>query len=242
MEKQAHIKLLPIEGLSSAIIVGDPARVDNIAKLADSSQPLEFNREFKSALVMYKGKKILALSTGIGAPSCAIAVEEAYNIGIRNIIRVGSAGSLKKDFTLGQLLVCTAAVRDEGLTERYLPKAFPAIASYDLVLKIMQAAKIQNDASVVYGVARSHDGFYIPNEEKVQEFWADTPAIGEDMETSTLFICGMLKGIKTASILNNVVNYGSDTAEGIKDYVEGGSLTALGETASIKIALNALSA
>ena len=40
------------------------------------------------------------------------------------------------------------------------------------------------------------------------------------METAALFTIGMLRNLRTASILNNVVAFGEDTAEGITSYVE----------------------
>ncbi|MBQ7871101.1 MAG: nucleoside phosphorylase, partial [Oscillospiraceae bacterium] len=60
-----------------------------------------------------------------------------------------------------------------------------------------------------------------------------------DMETATLFTVGRLRGLKTASILNNVVLWGQDTADAIGDYSAGQRLTALGEKNEILVALDA---
>ena len=79
---QPHTQLTKAIDTDSAIIMGDPARVDTIAKLMDHVVPWACNREYKSIIGMYKGKKILAMSTGIGAPSAGIAVEEMHNVGI----------------------------------------------------------------------------------------------------------------------------------------------------------------
>ena len=59
------------------------------------------------------------------------------------------------------------------------------------------------------------------------------------METAALFTIGRLRGMKTASILNNVVLYGEDTADSIGDYVGGESATAKGERLEILTALEA---
>ena len=63
--------------------------------------------------------------------------------------------------------------------------------------------------------------------------------LGADMETAALFTIGRLRGMKTASILNNVVLYGEDTADSIGDYVGGESATAKGERLEILTALEA---
>ena len=59
------------------------------------------------------------------------------------------------------------------------------------------------------------------------------------METAALFTIGHLRGVKTASILNNVVAFEGDTSESIGDYVDGESLSALGEKHEIITALEA---
>ena len=59
------------------------------------------------------------------------------------------------------------------------------------------------------------------------------------METSTLFTVGRLRGIKTASILNNVVACGEDTADSIGNYADGENLAMVGEKNEIITALEA---
>ena len=63
--------------------------------------------------------------------------------------------------------------------------------------------------------------------------------LGADMETAALFTIGRLRSMKTASILNNVVLYGEDTADSIGDYAGGESATARGERLEILTALEA---
>ena len=63
--------------------------------------------------------------------------------------------------------------------------------------------------------------------------------LGADMETAALFTIGRLRGMRTASILNNVVLWGADTADAIGGYVGGESLTAQGERLEILTALEA---
>ena len=88
-QPEPHTQLTPDIGTDSAIIMGDPARVDTIAKLFDDGKPWAYNREYKSFVGTYHGKRILAMSTGIGAPSAGIGVEELHNVGVKKVIRVG---------------------------------------------------------------------------------------------------------------------------------------------------------
>ena len=60
------------------------------------------------------------------------------------------------------------------------------------------------------------------------------------METAALFTIGRLRGVRTASVLNNVVLWGADTADAIGGYADGESLTAQGERNELLTALGAL--
>lgn len=64
-EQQPHTQLTTEIGTDSAIIVGDPARVDTATQLLDDVQGWAFNREYKSILGTYKNKRILVMSTGM---------------------------------------------------------------------------------------------------------------------------------------------------------------------------------
>lgn len=81
-EKQPHIQLSSEIGISKAIFVGDPKRLDVLKAFLRDAQELAYNREFRSISGSYEDIKILGLSTGVGAPSAAIAMEEASQIGI----------------------------------------------------------------------------------------------------------------------------------------------------------------
>ena len=101
---QPHIQLENM-GIRCAILPGDPARVDRIAQQLENPQELTFNREYRSLRGAYQGLPILAMSTGMGGASMAIAVEELKNIGITHIIRIGSCGALQEGIGLGDLIL-----------------------------------------------------------------------------------------------------------------------------------------
>lgn len=138
--KQAHICLDETLGIRYAILPGDPARLDRIAKELTDVQELAYNREFRSLRGRYKGVDVLALSTGIGGSSAGIAVEELHNIGITAAIRIGSCGALQKGIGLGELILVSGAVRDDGASKAYVPAIFPAVADFTLYACCKEAA------------------------------------------------------------------------------------------------------
>ncbi|MEK8128275.1 nucleoside phosphorylase [Paenibacillus filicis] len=235
-EKQAHIQLDSSIQVQKAILVGDPARVDKVGAMMDHVQPLAYNREFKSIKGSYRGEELLVISTGIGAPSAAIAMEELHHIGITTVIRVGSCGSMQKNIPLGALIIATGTVRDDGLGSKYVPSIYPAIPDPDL----LQRAK-KHYPEGYFGITRAHDGFYMDNNEAVEQEWSQYGVLGGDMETSIIFVLGTLRKMKTLSILNNVVLYRADLSAGVNHLVSGENTVSKGERASIQLALTILS-
>ena len=101
---QPHIQLDESVQCRCAILPGDPGRLDRIALQLENVKELAYNREFRSLKGTYKGVPILAISTGIGGSSAAIALEELRNIGVRALVRIGSCGALREGIALGELI------------------------------------------------------------------------------------------------------------------------------------------
>ena len=87
------------------------------------------------------GVPVSAVSTGIGCPSAAIAVEELIDVGADTFIRVGSSGSMQPDVHAGDVVVVNASIRDEGTTLHYLPVEFPAVANTDVINALREGAQ-----------------------------------------------------------------------------------------------------
>ena len=125
---QPHIHLEENLAIANAILPGDPARVERIAAYLDNVESLGMNREYRAISGSYRGVRILAMSTGMGGPSMAIAVEELRRIGVSRMIRIGSCGALQSGIGIGELIIAQAAVRDEGTSAAYAPRAYPAVS------------------------------------------------------------------------------------------------------------------
>ncbi|MDQ7642753.1 phosphorylase family protein, partial [Salmonella enterica] len=99
---QPHIRLnTSMTRAKYALLPGDPGRVDRIARFLDKAEILGQNREFRAARGWYQGVEIVVLSTGIGGPSTAIAIEELRQVGVNTLIRIGSCGALQDSLALG---------------------------------------------------------------------------------------------------------------------------------------------
>lgn len=206
----SHLKV-KTEDISPYILLpGDPARVDLIGQKLDNFKILGQNREFRVGSGKYQGTEITVCSTGIGGPSTAIAVEELISAGAKILIRVGTCGGAwREEIKPGSLIIPTAAIRDEGTTQEYIPPAFPAVADFKVVEALIKSAK-KNLQKYYVGINRTHDAFYGPQKSikkwggyLLDERWenAVTPILSSDMETAILFIVACLRGVCSGAVL-----------------------------------------
>ena len=235
---QPHIRLDSNHGALCALLPGDPARLDRIQPFLTDVQALAYNREYRSLVGSYQGIRVLAVSTGIGGASAGIAVEELKNLGVVNMIRIGSCGALQPQVKIGDLVLVSGAVRDDGASKTYIDSIFPAVPDSALLIACVQAAKARNIRHHT-GIARSHDSFYTDREAEIDAYWSQRGVLGADMETAALYTIGHLRGIRTMSILNNVVAFEEDTLDAIGSYVDGETAAMQGEAHEILVALDA---
>ena len=158
----------PITGLTPGrvaphvFLCGDPARVDRISARWATAEVVADVREYRVVTGEREGVPLTVASTGIGAPSTAILMEELVKLGSHTFIRVGNSGGLARDLELGDLVVTTGAVRDDGTSRSYVPAEYPAVADHALVGALLGAAKIRG-ARCRAGITWSLDGFYMRN-------------------------------------------------------------------------------
>lgn len=224
----------------SVLLPGDPGRVKAVAAHLDDWRELAYNREFRSGRGLYKNLPVTVLSTGIGGASMAIALEELINCGSKDFIRIGSAGASQSHIGIGDLIISTAAVREDGASAMYAFPGYPATADHRLV-----SALATSCADLKYrfhlGITRSHDSFYIDDEREKMALAHKMNVLGSDMETAALYTIASLRGVRAASVLNNVVLYEGDVKEGISSYAgESEKDAAEGEEKEIIAALEAL--
>jgi uridine phosphorylase len=107
----------------------------------------------------YKGVDLSCVSGGIGAPSLTIAIDELSRIGVDTFIRTGTCGGIQKGQKNGDLVISTGAVRFDGASRDLVAVEYPAVANYEVVMALIQAAE---ELKVRYhvGITASFDTFY----------------------------------------------------------------------------------
>lgn len=210
-----------LEGAEYAILPGDPGRTPKIAAMLERPQPLGQNREYNSFLGRIAEKPVVVCSTGIGGPSAAICVEELYQLGVRNFVRVGTCGGMQLDVQAGDIVIATGAIRMEGTSREYLPVEFPAVADFALCTKLYAAAQ-KYGYRCHTGVVQCKDSFYgqhsparMPVSYELQqkwEAWKRGGCLASEMESAALYtVCAAL-GARAATVLLTVWNQEREAA------------------------------
>lgn len=215
MEKQFHINLNSSHGAKYAIVPGDPGRVEAIASYLDKPRFLTSKREYTSWIGQLSGQAVIVTSTGIGGPSAAIAIEELYKIGVRTFLRVGTCGGMQLDVASGDMVIATGSIRSEGTTREYMPIEFPALADFEIVQALVQAAE---NLGYRYhtGVVQSKDSFYGQHDpdrmpigyELVNRWdgWIKAGALASEMESAALFCVSSYLRARAGCVLNVIWN------------------------------------
>jgi len=189
---------------------GDPWRVNTLKKYMDNPVDVAFKREFNTATGLYRGVPVTVTSTGIGAPSAAIAMEEMYECGMEVAVRMGTVMALD-DGMLGQFIVPIASMRREGTSLSYADPSYPAVADVRLVSALSRAAR-DFGRRCDNGVSCTMDGFYtlMHDSRLSRERGVDMRATfdelrklrvsGIDMESACMMTVGRLMGVRTAVI------------------------------------------
>ncbi len=204
-----------IEKAKYAILPGDPGRVPEIAEQLANPKPLKVHREYTSYLGEIAGEKVLVMSTGMGGPSTAIAVEELAQIGVKNLIRVGTSGGMQLNVCAGDVVIAHAAIRQEGTSKEYVPVEFPAVADLDITNALKQAADELGYNNHV-GIVQCKDSFYgqhspgrMPVGYELKDkwnAWIKAGCLCSEMETAALYTVSQILGLKAGAVLHVVWN------------------------------------
>lgn len=172
----------------TVLMPGDPLRAKYIAEtfLEDVKQYNTVRNAF-GYTGTYKGQEISVQGTGMGIPSVMIYGEELIQeYGVENLIRVGSAGGMKKEIKIRDVVLAQAATTDSSLHRHIFNNQvdFAPIADFDL-LKHAYDIGMDKNMSIRVGNVLSADRFY--NAELDKQKLADYGVLAVEMEAAGLY-------------------------------------------------------
>ena len=221
LEKQFHIRCAEGDVGRYCILPGDPGRCKSIAAHFDDAVLVSQNREYTVYTGTLLGEKVSVCSTGIGGPSAAIAMEELHAIGADTFVRVGTCGGIDLNVRSGDVVVATGAIRYEHTSLEYAPIEYPAVADFEVMTALVQAAKNLGKPLQV-GVVQCKDSFYgqhapkrMPVSYDLLQKWEAWKRLGvkaSEMESAALFVVANALGCRCGSCFHVIWNQEREAA------------------------------
>lgn len=197
-----HIEAERGQIADSVLLPGDPMRAKWIAEnfLQD---PYCYNdiRAMLGYTGTYKGKRISVQGTGMGIPSALIYCHELINYyGVKNLIRVGSAGSYQPHINLRDIVLAMAASSTSGINNsRFINADFAPTANFELFMKAANFAQ-EHNIPIKAGNVLSSDEFYEDDPNSYKQ-WAEFGVLCVEMEAAGLYTIAAKYKVRALAIL-----------------------------------------
>ncbi|CAG7840514.1 purine nucleoside phosphorylase DeoD-type [Clostridium novyi B str. ATCC 27606] len=197
-----HIEAKENEIAKTVLLPGDPLRAKFIAEnFLEDVVCYNKVRGMYGFTGTYKGKRVSVQGSGMGIPSMSIYANELIeSYGVKNLIRVGTCGSINKDLKIRDIILAMGACTNSGTNKmRFNGMDFAPIASFHLLKKAYDTA-LNKGLSVKVGNILSSDLFYNDDKDEIN-LWSKYGVLAIEMETSGLYTLGAKYGVNTLTIL-----------------------------------------
>lgn len=197
-----HIKPNGAEIAETILLPGDPLRAKFIAETY-LEDVVQFNevRGMLGYTGTFKGRRISVMGTGMGTPSMSLYSWELINIfGVKNLIRIGSAGAIQDHLNLYDIVFAMGSSTDSNYGSQYnLPGQYSITASFELLKKAKKIAD-EKGQSVHVGNVLSSDIFYHADPTALQR-WSEMGILCAEMESAGLYMNAARAGVNALCIL-----------------------------------------
>ncbi len=202
MSETIHVRVRKKEDIAERVIIaGDPARVNLLREFLEEPRLVSSIRGYYVYTGSYKGVPITLAVHGVGSGSAALIIEELIMLGAKSIVRLGTCGAMIKELDVGDVVIPSgASYYSGGIFYQYLGEpisqaAVPDFQLFEYIVKEISSSHIRYLVAPIV----SCDAFY--TEEGFIDKWVKRGAVAVDMETAVLYVLGLLRGVKTASVL-----------------------------------------
>ena len=200
MTAPIHIRARPDDVAPIVLLPGDPGRATRVAERLDGRRCYNEFRGLLGYTGSYKGTPVSVQTTGMGAPSAAIVVEELALLGAKTVVRIGTCGGTRPDIRPSDLVVATAACPLDGTTRQYLGgDPYAPAATFRVVRALVEAAE-RLGARHHVGPVATEDALYAVTPEW-PERWAARGVLAQEMEASAIFTVAALRDMEAGCLL-----------------------------------------
>jgi len=208
MQKEVHltgrdltemVQLRPQDVGKYAIVPGPKDRLEVLLKKLENPMKNFSFMEYSMYTGTYQGIKITAMNGGRFSTDTSITTEVMCNAQIKNIIRIGTCGTLDENIKVGDIIVVDKVIRGDGVTPYYVDKSFQTVADKKIADTLYEVAKGMG-ANVHRGTVWTTDALLRETREIV-EAKRKEGAVAVDMVSSTLLTIAQTYNVKAGSIL-----------------------------------------
>ncbi|MDR9856387.1 purine-nucleoside phosphorylase [Paenibacillus sp. VCA1] len=197
-----HIKPNGAEIAETILLPGDPLRAKFIAETY-LEDVVQFNevRGMLGFTGTYNGKRISVMGTGMGTPSMSLYSWELIHVfGVKNLIRIGSAGAIQDHLHLNDIVFAMGSATDSNYMHQFnLPGHYSITASFDLLEKAKKIADAKGQ-QVHVGNVLSSDIFYNVDPTALER-WSKMGILCAEMESAGLYLNAAYAGVNALCIL-----------------------------------------
>ena len=197
-----HIEAQKGQIAETVLLPGDPMRAKWIAEtFLDNSLCYNDVRGMLGYTGTYKGKRVSVQGSGMGIPSAMIYYHELINdYGVKNLIRVGTAGSYQKDLKIRDIVLAMSASTTSGINNsRFINADYSPTANFDLFMKAALYAK-EKGIPIKAGNVLSSDEFY-EDDPDAYKLWSRFGVLCVEMEAAGLYTIAAKYNVKALTIL-----------------------------------------
>ena len=198
----SHLEAKKGDIANTVLLPGDPLRAKWIAEtFLEDAICYSRVRGMLGYTGMFKGKRVSVQGSGMGIPSALIYIHELiHDYGVKEIIRVGTAGSYQKDVKIRDLVLAMSASTSSSINQAtFNQQSFAPTADFELFKRAIQYAE-QNQISIKAGNILSEDKFYNDDPDRYK-LWASYGVLCAEMESAGLYTLAAQNKIRALSIL-----------------------------------------
>lgn len=187
-----------------AVLVATTVDLDQLARSLGLAAPAP-HRLFTSRMYVHRIEGVeptTLIGPIVGAPYAVMLLETLVAWGVRHVFFLGWCGAVSPALKIGDLLLPTAALIDEGTSVHYRgpgrlpPVSYPAPGAHDQIRRLLN----HDNGRLHTGAVWTTDAIFRETPAKIRHFQAEG-ALAVDMETSALFSAADFRGVDLGALL-----------------------------------------
>lgn len=212
-----HISAAKGDFAKTVLMPGDPLRAKYVAETyLEDAVLVNSVRGINGYTGTYKGKRVSVMASGMGMPSIGIYSYELFTgYDVENIIRIGTAGALREDLQLRDVVFGMGACTNSNYAAQYqLPGTYAPIASFELLRKAVETAEAMEGVHYMVGNLLSSDTFY--SDSNLDVNWQKMGVMAVEMEAAALYMNAARTGkhaLAICTISDSIVTGASTSSE-----------------------------